>query len=111
MLTGAVNGVNTIFFTPVPYTAGTFRFYLNGKLKVVGDVDGAVEFLPATGEIHTNTPPAFGDIVQGFFTDTSDFSLVEEVTPISGVIEEEASDLTGYLEEEDEILGTIADCC
>ncbi len=61
---GAADGVNTVFFTSVPYAADTIDYRLNGQLKVRYYTDGFIETDPSTGEVQLNEAPQTGDVVQ-----------------------------------------------
>lgn len=69
--TGTIDGVNVIFNTGEPYTAGYTRYILNGRFHGP-DTDPDFTFTesdPATGEITVSVPPRIDDVVQIFFVD------------------------------------------
>lgn len=64
-LIGVVDGVNTIFKTPVPYVPGSVRVFLNGQLKRSDLSDGWVEL--GYDEIRLHIAPDVSDVVQAYF--------------------------------------------
>jgi hypothetical protein len=93
-LGGIVDGVNTVFTTSVPYTAGTVAVLVRGLARIRTNDDGWVETDPATGVITLKEPPEGGgtapddetDTVQAFYLDQTTGPLIVTVTPLSGVI-------------------------
>jgi hypothetical protein len=98
VLSGAVNGVNLVFTTSVPYTAGTLAVYLNGQLLLNPGGNPWTETNPATGAvtIHSEELPETGDVVAAFYLDTTNAYTGEEVEQIYGSINE-IDDLAGIL--------------
>jgi hypothetical protein len=69
--TGTIDGVNVIFNTGEPYTAGYTRYILNGRFHGP-DTDPDFTFTesdPDAGEITVSVPPRIDDVVQIFFVD------------------------------------------
>lgn len=64
-LTGLVDGVNTVFQTPVPYVPGSVRVFLNGQLKRSDLGDGWVEL--GYDKVQLNFAPEVSDVVQVYF--------------------------------------------
>lgn len=99
VLGGTVDGVNKVFYTPTPYTAGTVAIFINGQLKRPGYDDGWVETDPATGAVTLREapqpcPPDHDEVIQAFYIDT--------------VPDGAALDLTGIIEEIEDLTGTLA---
>lgn len=111
ILAGTVNGINTVFTTSVPYTAGTLAAFLNGQLKRpsgAGVEDGFAETNPATGTVTFDEAPQTADVVQAFYLDTTPTSLETEVSPLFGYIFA-VDDLSGSLEAVDELFASAHD--
>jgi hypothetical protein len=117
-LIGAVNGVNTTFFTPTPYVAGTLAAFVNGQLKTKTADDGWTETNPATGEFVYTDAPRTNDKPAAFYIDTGPDAIVlvevesilgsiDDITPISGAIRT-ADPLAGSLVISDDLIGTLA---
>lgn len=77
--TGAINGVNLVFFTSAPYTPGTLAVYRNGQLLLNAAGNPWVETDPSIGKftIGSEELPLTGDAVAVFFIDTVASSAVE----------------------------------
>jgi len=66
LLTGAIDGVNTVFTAPDQFAPGSFRIIWNGVVYDPSDDDhGFAETGP--NEITTTNPPLAGDVLQGFY--------------------------------------------
>ena len=117
---GTVDGVNTDFAAPVPYTPGSLAYYRNGQLQ---PSQAYSELDPSAGTFRVVDPlcvPRTGpgshvDDVQVFFLDTSDDTPIREIDDLFGVLEDETiaaeleqDDLVATLVE-DGILGAIAE--
>lgn len=98
---GAIDGVNTVFYVSVPYRPGTTAVFLNGLLLRADYSDGWTETDPTTGEVTLKEPPRVTkitpDVVQVFFIDTSP-DILEAV-----IVER----LTGRLRETEELAGHL----
>lgn len=86
VLAGVVDGVNRVFTTSVTYVAGTFVFFLNGIAHQRTDDDGWTETSPLLGTVTLNEAPVPGDVVRGFYLDTSASEVV--VSDVEGIIED-----------------------
>lgn len=93
---GAIDGVNTVFYTGEPYRPGSTAVFINGQLKRSDFDDGWVETDPVAGRVDLTEAPRgttgpgtyqWTDVVQIFFLDTSLVLPGEEVTPLFGKIE------------------------
>lgn len=63
-LSGAVNGVNTVYTTSqAKYVSGTLAVWLNGQLQTQGTGEDWVETSPAAGTFTFATAPLTGDII------------------------------------------------
>jgi hypothetical protein len=60
-VTGAINGVNTVFTTASNFTAGKTRLYLNGLRQKLGVGDDYTETAP--NQITFTNPPQVGDTI------------------------------------------------
>lgn len=117
VLSGTIDGVNTVFTVSVPYKPVTSAVFLNGALMRIDLVDGWTESDPSIGEITFNEAPRSGpsggnidDVLQMFFLDTSPASLDTTIVErICGTIEA-ADELEGRLFTSNPICGTIEVC-
>lgn len=109
VVTGTINGVNTTFFTSVPYLAGTLAAFLNGQLKRADLDDGWIETNPSIGAFDYKEPPVTDDVVQAFYLDTSAALPQEEVFGLRGVFRSIES-RTGTLDDIDELSGRVTLC-
>ena len=107
--TGNIDGVNTTFFTSVPYQPQFTAVFLNGQLKRPDFDDGWTEISPVTGRFDLDQAPLVGDVVQVFFVDTST-APTQEVLALSGLVEE-VEDLAGQvIEVGGQLMGTLEVC-
>lgn len=67
--TGAINGVNRVFYVAVDYKAGTPRVWLNGLLHVKHGQDGWTE--EGGRKLRLHEAPRTGDTVQVYYTPIS----------------------------------------
>ena len=107
-LAGTIDGVNAVFTTSQPYTAGTTAVYLNGQLLLNPSGNPWAETDPNTGTITITAPeciPRPDDIISAFYLDQSPDTVESEVVELSGTIDGEDS-LTGFLDTT-ELGGTI----
>jgi hypothetical protein len=88
---GDIDGVNTSFVTPFPYTPGTLLHYLNGQLKVPVNDDGLIEDDPSAGTFTLKEAPKTGDVLQARYLDTTPVQPGEEVQGLFAML----SDLDG----------------
>jgi hypothetical protein len=112
VLSGAVNGVNLVFFASTAYKPGTTAVYLNGQLlNPAAPSPSWLETSPSTGEV-TFDPvryiPLTGDVVQMFFLDLVEENLIEEITTLFGVVFDAEADLVGLLSTPEDILGEVS---
>jgi len=120
VLSGAIDGVNTTFFTSVAYTPGSLAVFINGQLKRADYDDGWIETSPETGEVTLREAPKpypldHDEVVQAFFIDTIPvdvsfielIGILEEVDEITGVLTEETVQLVGVFDEPDQLVGTL----
>jgi len=64
VLTGAVNGVNTVYtVSQSVYVTGTLKVYLNGQLQTQGSGEDWTETSPIAGTFTFITAPLAGDII------------------------------------------------
>lgn len=68
-LTGAVNGTNKVFVTPLPYVAGVLQVYVNGVLQVLGEA--IVQTTPTSGTFTFVTAPKTGDQIYVIYGQTA----------------------------------------
>lgn len=103
--TGAIDGVNTTFTVPEPYTAGTAGVFLNGLLQKRDLEDGYTE-QALVGAIEMNEPPRVGDVVLIMYTITTpDPSLTSE-THLHGYLSD-ASILVSTLVIDDDVIAVL----
>lgn len=110
-LIGVVDGVNTTFYTSVPYRPLSTAVFLNGQLKRADFEDGWSEVDPAAGRIDLKEAPlstAYTDVLQAFFLDTTpDFDTgANEVCDVVGVIASD-DDILAEFESEYEFFGEV----
>lgn len=103
---GVVDGINTIFFTSLPYLPGTTAVFLNGLLLEPTLVDGWLEIAPGLGQFQMKEPPRTTDVVRVYYLDQMDIIVVQEVCEITGILEEEEP-MLGVLEEEESVEGAV----
>lgn len=65
VMLGAVNGVNDVFQTSVPYVSGSVRVFVNGQLKRADFVDGWIEL--GYDKVRLALAPEVGDALQAYF--------------------------------------------
>lgn len=107
VLSGVVDGTNTVFTSSAAYASGTSAVFLNGQLKVPTFQDGWAETDPATGTVTLDEAPRVGDVVQMFYLDTSDtVVIVTGPEPITGTLCDVTS-LDGRLDATPVVCGTI----
>jgi hypothetical protein len=88
---GAIDGVNTVFSTGVPYVPGSTAYILNGRihnqaLQRGPDNDyGYIELSPDSGTIQVDNPPLHCDVVQIFFWDRR-VTPPPPITQLTGVV-------------------------
>ena len=106
---GAIDGVNTSFFTPTPYLAGSVRAYYNGQLLLE---DCVFETNPTTGAVEFTyvEAPRVGDVLQFFYLDASDTHAGFECTelPITGTMQLELA-LEGIVDADVTILCELSE--
>ena len=116
-LLGTIDGVNTTFFTPTPYTAGTLAVYDNGQLQMHHAGNPWTETNPATGEVTLAFAPEGGDTIAAFYMDTTEVLPETEIVELDGTIEEvdgitgaltDSEDLAGYIEEAESLSGELS---
>lgn len=66
---GAINGVNRIYYVSTDYRPGTPRVWLNGLLHVKHGEDGWTEMGGRRLQLHE--APRFGDVVQIYYVPIS----------------------------------------
>lgn len=65
LLTGTVDGINTVFFTSADYLTGSVRVFRNGLVGLQPLTDGWSE---AGGKkIVMDEPPKTGDVLQAYY--------------------------------------------
>jgi len=108
---GAINGVNTSFFSLVPYTPGTTAVFLNGDLLEPLLDNGWLETSAALGLFTMKEAPRTGDVVRIYYLDTTAGGVIvlEEVCGIVGVLVE-VDELDGLLADTDQLQGSIVIC-
>lgn len=62
---GAIDGFNTIFYTPTAYLSGSLRVWRNGVLLRADLVDGWVEL--GAGKFQMKEPPKAGDTLTVYY--------------------------------------------
>lgn len=88
---GVVDGVNTDFWTSLPYTAGTLAVFLDGQLLK------NAEWVEAGGNVFSLvSPPLLSSEVQVFYLDTSVEAGVKVIERLRGSVT--ASSLKGSLQ-------------
>lgn len=105
---GAINGANTSFTTPTPYTPGSLVAFLSGQLKRPDFDDGLIEDDPPTGTFTMKEPPLTGDVVQVRYLDTTPVAAGEEVEGLTGQVIELDS-LTAQLSDLDALAASPTD--
>ena len=109
--TGAVDGVNTVYYVSLPYVAGSTAVWLNGILLERTLDDGWTESDPSTGEITLKEAPqgsgACPDVIQVFFKDTTEDAPETVVEVLVGTIEEDAGISGVLVQSENVLIGTI----
>ncbi len=82
VLSGTIDGANTVFTVSIPYKPDSSAVFINGALMRIDLDDGWTESDPAAGEVTLNEAPRVGpsgggdpDVLQMFFLDTSPASL------------------------------------
>lgn len=105
-LIGSIDGANTVYTTPTPYTAGTVAVYVNGQLQMHNLGNPWAETTPAAGVVTLGFAPQGGDTVVAFYIDTTPVLPETEVEILDGTIDE-VDDLAGELIVSDELDGTI----
>lgn len=107
---GAVDGVNLVFTTSVPYKPGSTAVFLNGLLQEPSLDDGWAETSPATGVVTLKEAPrSIGDcldVIQIFFIDTSPSLPEEVVTGICGTLDS-VDTVCGILKEQVSLCGEV----
>lgn len=94
---GDINGSNTVFSAGEPYTLGSTRYILNGRIHATDSDDYAfVESNADTGEITVVNPPKIGDVVQLFIVDRRP-TIIAAVQQLSGQIHKLPTRLVGTL--------------
>ena len=109
--TGAVDGVNTDFYTSQAYVVGSLAVFLNGQLKRRDFDDGWEEADPGTGEFRLFVAPLATDVVQASYIDgLPSLPMTEEVIPLFGTLSE-VEYLSGRLSSTGELplFGTLSE--
>lgn len=106
--TGDIDGVNTTFYTAVPYQAGSIAYFCNGVLLRRPDDDGWTETDPSTGRVDLSEAPLVGDTVQFFYLDTAPPLPSEEITAILGTIVA-VVEVAGTILDADTVEGRVLD--
>jgi len=121
--TGAIDGVNKDFYVSQPYRPGSVAVFLNGQLQTKALDDGWTETDPTTGLVTLNEAPrdigTCPDVVQIFYLDTSPALPETEIIRICGKITTvedpmvvpllEVSTITGTVEDDEKLTGTVVD--
>lgn len=63
--TGAVNGVNKIYYVSADYVPGTVRVFINGQVKAPELEDGHTEL--GGRKINIKEAPRIGDVVRIYY--------------------------------------------
>ena len=108
---GAIDGINTVFYVSVPYRPGTTAVFLNGLLLREDYPDGWTESDPTTGEVTLKEPPRVTkitpDVVQVFFIDTApDILEAVIVERLTGRLRE-TEGLSGHLRSAEPLRATL----
>lgn len=116
LLTGVVDGVNTVFFSSLPYTAGTMAVSVDGQLQFHPAGNPWTESDPGTGEVTLLFSPKAGSVVSGAYSDTTPIlpeTVIQEldgsvcfVNELSAGIEQ-TTELSGTLDDAEELEGSI----
>jgi hypothetical protein len=98
-VTGTVDGVNKLFRTFVPYTAGTLAVFLNGQLLKQEHNDGWVENDPWRGYFSYKIAPLTGDVPQVFYLALEGTEGTQEQISRVIVTLEEVDNAVGYFQD------------
>jgi hypothetical protein len=96
---GAIDGINTVFATGVPYVTGSTAYILNGRVhnqalaRGPDNPYGFVELDPDSGTIQVDTPPETDDVVQIFYADRR-VTPPAAITHLTGVVHTAAAQNT-----------------
>lgn len=116
-MAGAVDGANTVYTTPTPYTAGTLAVYLNGQLQMHHLGNPWTETDPSTGMATLSFAPQAGDTVAAFYLDTTPIVAETEIEILDGTIEDVdgiagelilSDDLAGYVDDVEALTGELS---
>lgn len=103
LLAGVVNGINTDFTTPTPYTPNTLTAIVDGQLREKSLDDGFIEQDPDTGLVRFKIAPLTGSLLQAFYIDRS-FS--EEVQELRGNIQD-TENVAGAIQSQSEVSAAL----
>lgn len=111
-ITGAVNGVNTVFTTTFPYQTNSLVVFVNGQAqgRYPEFCDGYRELDPLAGTFEIPEPPLNlqeEDKIQALYMDTTPPLPEEEVCQIKGTLVE-LVELEGSLQATGDLLGAIS---
>lgn len=108
LLVGTIDGVNKVFTTTVPYTAGSVAVYDNGILQFHASGNPWTETDPSTGTVTLEFAPKPGDQVAASYFDTTPTVPETEVTELCGELCP-VDDLTGTLNPEALLAGSLSE--